>query len=298
MFFRPKFHQKMSFFCKFICLSFFLFFQLCHLVFSEPQFASSFCIKKSGSYTKNSLYWTNLSLAFSNLTSASSVRGFSNFTSGDGVDKVYALFYCRGDLKHADCRDCVETAITRILFECTNEKEAIVFFEECTFRFGNRSIFSLEEEDPNDWSYSKDMVPDKDQFNDVLTAAISDPINQAAFNKSSNGFATGITANSSTNQTVYCLAQCTPDILGNSCLKCLEAALGNLLDEGKTKMSLFMPSCQVMYSLAPFFDNGTAPSSSPVNPALDSPANAPSSRVSPQSRSNSMRPINLSTALI
>ncbi|CAO2815392.1 unnamed protein product [Amaranthus hypochondriacus] len=276
----------MSFFCKFVCLSFFLFFQLCYLVYSEPQFASSFCIEKSGTYTKNSLYRTNLNLAFSNLTSASSVRGFSNFTSGDGVDKVYALYYCRGDLKLADCRNCVETAITRILFECPNEKEAIVYFEECTFRYANRSIFSLEEEDPNDWSYSKDMVPDKDQFNDVLTAAISGPMNQAAFNKSCHGFATGITANSSTNQTVYSLAQCTPDILGTSCHECLEAALGNLLDEGKTKMSLFMPSCQVMYSLAPFFNNGTAPSSSPVSPAFDSPADAPSSKVSLQSRKN------------
>ncbi|XP_048492762.1 proline-rich receptor-like protein kinase PERK15 [Beta vulgaris subsp. vulgaris] len=123
------------------------------------------------------------------------------------------------------------------------------------------------------------MVSDKDEFNQVLTAAVSRPINQAAFNTSKGGFDTGITTNSSANVTLYCLAQCTPDILGIPCHKCLVAALGNLVDEGKTKMSLFMPSCQVMYSLAPFFTIGKrTPSSSPV-PTIDSPPNVPYAQV-------------------
>ncbi|XP_021736853.1 proline-rich receptor-like protein kinase PERK15 isoform X2 [Chenopodium quinoa] len=252
----------------------FLMFQLCYLGYSEPQFVSSFCIQKSGSYSKNSLYQDNLSLVFSNLTSAASIKGFANFTADEGVDKVYALFYCRGDLNLSDCSNCVETATSRIVYECPNKKEAIVFFEECTLRYANRSIFSLEEEDPNDWSYSEAMVSDKDQFNDVLTAAMSGPMNQAAYNSSKRGFSTGATTNSSANQTVYCLAQCTPDILGSPCHKCLLAALDNLIDEGRTKMSLFMPSCQVMYSLAPFFSIKQEPNSSPNDPGLKSPADA------------------------
>ncbi|KNA13430.1 hypothetical protein SOVF_117030, partial [Spinacia oleracea] len=264
-----------------------LVFQLCYLGSSKPQFASSFCIEKSGSYTKNSLYRTNLGLASSNLTSASSLRSFSNFTAGEGINRVYALFYCRGDLKLSDCRDCMETATSRIVLECPNEKEAIVFFEECTFRYANRSIFSLEEEEPNDWSFSETMVSDKDQFNDVLTAAMSGPINQAALNSSNRGFYTGVITNSSVNQTLYCLAQCTPDILGIPCRQCLLAALDNLIDEGKTKMSLFMPSCQVMYSLAPFFSIRNASRSTLHDPALNSPAVSPPPQVPPSSQRNS-----------
>ncbi|XP_056698856.1 proline-rich receptor-like protein kinase PERK15 isoform X2 [Spinacia oleracea] len=247
-----------------------LVFQLCYLGYSEPKFASSFCIENSGSYTKNSLYQTNLGFVSSNLTSASSLKRFSNFTTGKGINRVYALFYCRGDLKLSDCRECMETATSRIVLECSTQKEAIVFFEECTFRYANRSIFSLEEENPNDWSFSNTNVSDINQFNDELIAAMSGPMNQAAFNGSNRGFSTGITTNSSVNQSLYCLAQCTPDVLGNRCHQCLVAALGNLLYEGKTKMSLFMPSCQVMYSLDPFFSIGNASNSSQHDPALNS----------------------------
>lgn len=111
-------------------------------------------------------------------------------------------------------------------------------------------------------------------------------MNEAAYNSSKRGFSTGVITNSSANQTVYCLAQCTPDILGSPCHKCLLAALDNLIDEGRTKMSLFMPSCQVMYSLAPFFSIKQEPNSSPIDPGLKSPADEPSSQVPPPSGNN------------
>lgn len=269
-------HNKI---CIFIVL---LVLQLCNMGNSEPEFVSSFCMEKNGTYTSKSQYRNNLSVMFRNLTSASSRTGFSNFSVGEGLNKVYGLFYCRGDLNLSDCHGCVQTATSRIVFECPNEKEAIIFFDECTLRFANRSFFSIEEEQPNDWSYSDAMVSDKDQFNDVLTAAMNRPMNQAAFNTSNGGFATGITTNSSANLTLYSLAQCTPDILGTPCHKCLVEALGNLIDEGKTKMSLFMPNCQVMYSLDPFFNIGKRiPNSSPSYPTI-----APSSQVPSVSQSN------------
>ena len=59
---------------------------------------------------------------------------------------------------------------------------------------------------------------------------------------------------------------------GSPCHKCLVVALDNLVGEGKTRMSLFMPSCQVMYSLdTPSFNAGNGPISSPILTLPNSP---------------------------
>ncbi|KAJ8440034.1 hypothetical protein Cgig2_020522 [Carnegiea gigantea] len=94
---------------KLIIVLFFIFL-LCDHVSPQHKFFSSFFIEKSGLYTANSLYDNNLSLLLFNLTSAASARGFYNSTAGEGPDKVYGIFYCRGDLKSEDGHHCVQTA--------------------------------------------------------------------------------------------------------------------------------------------------------------------------------------------
>jgi len=57
------------------------------------------CVDKTGNYTLNSPYQSNLLAALSNLSTLSSSNSFANFTaSDDGKNRVYALYDCRDDL--------------------------------------------------------------------------------------------------------------------------------------------------------------------------------------------------------
>ncbi|XP_021739455.1 cysteine-rich receptor-like protein kinase 26 [Chenopodium quinoa] len=109
------------------------------------------CDDTKGTYTSNGTFSSNLKLAFSNLTTLSSSRIFSNITIGsDAADNVYALYDCRNDISLDLCHRCIEDAIKSILDLCNDQpKEAIVFYEECMLRYANRMIFSTMELTPN-----------------------------------------------------------------------------------------------------------------------------------------------------
>lgn len=69
------------------------------------------CQSDAGKYTQNETYAQNFNLVLSHLISNSSTTRFYNSTAGQGLDRVYALFYCRGDIGSDNCYDCVQGTV-------------------------------------------------------------------------------------------------------------------------------------------------------------------------------------------
>lgn len=57
------------------------------------------------------------------------------------------------------------------------------------------------------------------------------------------------------SETVYALAQCTPDLLDSQCSDCLDEAIGRIPAEarGKKEIILLQPSCNLRYETYRFY---------------------------------------------
>lgn len=250
-------------------------------VMSQPNFGNKFCYN-NGNYTLNSLYQTNLKLVLSNLAAKSSVSVFYNSTAGDLPDKVFALYNCRGDMSPNQCNDCVKAATGKILEVCPNQKEGIIWYQECMLRYANLFIFGLLDIETLAVQYTLANYSDPLRLELVRNATMERLTMQAAYN-STRGFATGVGVITSSD-TLYGLVQCTPDLLGKPCEICLRIALAEMSSQvgtGRVTSMIFMPSCVLHYSLGPFFANSTAPpvtSLPPPAPASVPPQTPPDSR--------------------
>ncbi|GAB4826757.1 hypothetical protein Ancab_033639 [Ancistrocladus abbreviatus] len=239
------------------------------------NFVNFFCLD-TGNYTRLSTYQENLRAVFSGLTTQASVKPFYNDTAGSGQDKVYGLYFCRYDISSELCRSCVAAARVSIQLNCPGRREAIAWYEECTLRYANRSIFSMEEVSPWAWWWSTTQVSDQGHFNNTVETTMTRLISQATEANSSRYFATG-EAEVSLFRNVYGLVQCTPDIDSTECKSCLETALNKteICCGWGTWAMVFLPSCQLRYDMAPFYlTEASSPAPLPSSP-LASPTLAP-----------------------
>ncbi|XP_021836224.2 cysteine-rich repeat secretory protein 4-like [Spinacia oleracea] len=158
---------------------------------------------------------------------------------------------CRGDLNEEQCHDCVETASNTIVESCPFQKEAIVWYEECMVRYANHPIFSFKDEGQFSYAWSVLNVSDPVQFGDVISETMDGLITQTAYNKTRRGYATS----SDQAENVYAFAQCTPDILGCRCERCLRVAfrnMGGCCGTARRLMEMYLPSCWLRYGQEPF----------------------------------------------
>lgn len=222
---------------------------LCQLnrVDAEVTFVSSTCVN-GANYTKNSIYEKNLNLLFSELSTKTSTHNFYNATSGKIPDKLYALYQCRTDVSAEICNECIIAATNQSVHSCPSAKEAYVWYEECMLRYANRSIFSSAETSPGPRVWSLRNVSNYDALAPVLAAKLDSVISRAAVATPFGHFATE-DGNWTLFDSVYCLAQCTPDIDGFHCKNCLTRALSTMINDYNTsiRVMVFYPSCQLRY---------------------------------------------------
>ncbi|KAK9675948.1 hypothetical protein RND81_11G043500 [Saponaria officinalis] len=215
-----------------------------------PNFIYSNC-QEQNSYISGSAFEVNLNdTLFDHLRPKASKVKFSNFTVGSGADRVNALFYCVGDVDAQTCQSCVDAAANKITDVCKSSKEGIVWFEECTLRYANRTIFSIDEERHYHLYYNHTGIVNEfrlDKYKAAFDNATDDLVTRAAYGKGNlSGFATKEVKLSS-SEVIRGLAQCTPDIVGPGCYKCLKTAL-RLRDTWAHTM-VFLPSCFFRYDL-------------------------------------------------
>ncbi|XP_057530605.1 cysteine-rich receptor-like protein kinase 8 [Amaranthus tricolor] len=228
-----------------------------------------YCPVNGLSYTAGSTFQVNLNTTlFTHLISNASRALFSTFSIGTGVDIVYVMYYCRGDASLKTCHKCVETAAGRILDVCRFLKQGIVWYKECTLRYANKTIFTINDEDLRVASpvYNTTQVLGNylDKYKSIFDTGMRNLIDQVANNVSlkPQGFAT-IRVNLSSLQTLRGVAQCAPMITGMSCERCLDAGL-RLMDLWTNSME-FLPACFIG------FDIYGLPASTPPPPSPSLP---------------------------
>ncbi|WJZ96111.1 hypothetical protein VitviT2T_014831 [Vitis vinifera] len=138
-------------------------------VLAQPDFLYHFCIEGVGNYTRNSTYKANLNTLLSSLPSDNAFDyGFYNFSAGQNSERVNAIGLCRVDLTPDACRSCLNDSSLQLTELCSNQKEAIGWYNNCMLQYSNRSIFSTEEDLPAFSMHNVNNVSNGDEFNQVL----------------------------------------------------------------------------------------------------------------------------------
>ncbi|XP_058197640.1 cysteine-rich receptor-like protein kinase 10 isoform X6 [Rhododendron vialii] len=256
---------------------------------ADPTYSYIECpnttLSTTSTYAPNSTYQTNLNTLFSVLSSNSNNAsdGFYNFTAGTSPpDVAYGLFLCRGDVSAAVCRDCVVYATGDAVQRCPGSKRVTIWYDECLLRYSNVSIFAAL--DTSFWGILSNTqnVTNATLFNEVLGEVMDDIANRASSDDSGKKFATG-QANYSPLQTVYGLAQCTPDISDSDCNTCLRNCISTFPSccDANQGARVLYPSCYVRYETYPFYNASVGAAPPPPSPVLPPPPPSTTSTSSP-----------------
>ncbi|XVF27796.1 hypothetical protein REPUB_Repub14bG0139800 [Reevesia pubescens] len=259
-----------------------------------------FCIDTSGNFTRNSTYETNLNRLFSSFSSnIANDYGFYNLSSGQGSDRVNSIALCRGDVGSGDCIGCINNAIDQLRNQCPNQKEAIIWYDNCMFRYSNRSIFGIVENGPSFYMWNMNNVTDVDAFNQALGTLMDNLKNNASSGTSLRKFATG-SAEVTAFQTVYALVQCTPDLSSIECNSCLSEAIRSIPQccDRKQGGRVIGPSCNFRFEIERFYNLTTADTPSPSAPPPTPPATPLSPPPSNETTSSTGKKSNSSRTII
>ncbi|KAK3431966.1 hypothetical protein EUGRSUZ_E04151 [Eucalyptus grandis] len=206
-------------------------------------------------FASNSTYRSNLNALLSSLSSAATnnSNGFANATAGkDALDRAYGLFLCRGDVSTATCGECVATATKDILQRCPDRRSSLIWYDECTLRYSDQSIYSVMETVPLETIPDTGDVAELDRFVHLLGEAMNVAAGRASGSESGKKFAV-VEASFTSSQKLYTLAQCSSDLKGSDCNTCLRAVIANL-PQGKRGGRSFTPTCTVRFELFPFYN--------------------------------------------
>ncbi|KAI9076979.1 hypothetical protein K1719_041055 [Acacia pycnantha] len=221
----------------------------------------------SKTFPADGAFQSDLTTVLSSLASANTEFYNTTFVSGGG-GTIYGLYMCRGDIVNNPtlCHQCVVKATQRLSSECRASKEAIIWYDECMIRYSNSSFFSTINTRPRLSLLTTGNVSNQANFMRTLYHVLNKTADESA--KPATGkkkYATG-TANFSRFQTVYCVAQCTPDLTRSDCRSCLSGVIGDFewCCNGKQGGRVLYPSCNVRYELYPFYRSEAA-SVSPTN---------------------------------
>ncbi|WJX59962.1 hypothetical protein P8452_45223 [Trifolium repens] len=219
---------------------------------ATPTYTTTHCTNKT-TYAPNTTFHTNLDILFyyfSNNISQSNGYFFS-ITGFNTDDAVGGLYLCRGDVTTTVCDQCLTAAVKEIRIRCPNQREALIWYDECFLRYTN-SYFAVDKIVPranfDDGNISSGV--DFERFNRSLHGLLNDLVTEAAASLQSKKFAAGETAVTESMK-LYGLVQCTNELTNSDCGTCLRNAIGTL-PNGKQGARALLPSCNVRYQLYPF----------------------------------------------
>ncbi|VVB10328.1 unnamed protein product [Arabis nemorensis] len=226
-------------------------------------------------YSKNSIYYSNLKSLLSSLSSTDRVFsiGFYSTVAGQSPDAVYGLFKCRGDMSPEVCHNCVDFIAKDIRSRCPERKQGIIWYDQCMLRYADQNFF-LDSSLQNGTTglvlanTSKISVSQQDRFSDLVLSTLNKAATEA---QNSSRKLNARKANFTAFQTLYVMVQCTPDLQGQDCLRCLQHIITQL-PTNRTGASLMVPSCSLRYELYPFYNSTALRSTQPLSPPISFPS--------------------------
>ncbi|XP_010431834.1 PREDICTED: cysteine-rich receptor-like protein kinase 26 [Camelina sativa] len=238
-----------------------------------PLKLNQICSNVTGNFTVNTPYAVNLDRLISSLSSLRhNDNGFYNISVGDSDGKVNSISQCRGDVKPEDCINCIAVAGKRLVTLCPVQKEAIIWYDKCTVRYSNRTIYERLEIYPQaSITGTRNFTGDRGGWEKSLRGLLEGLKDRASvIGRSKKNFVVGETSGPSF-QTLYGLVQCTPDVSEEDCSYCLSQGIAKIPNCCDMKMGSYVlsPSCILAYATWRFYYpvNIDEPSSVPATPS-------------------------------
>ncbi|XP_028787881.1 cysteine-rich repeat secretory protein 38-like [Neltuma alba] len=258
------------------------------------------CSLGKGTYTNSSVFHTNLNALLSNVAFDTKIDyGFCNSSYGENPNKVNAIGLCRGDVKPETCRSCLKNATMILPKQCPNQMEAFGCYDFSTGEVARvhkrgfwfepwKNHFEEELYDGDMWQYkvaceiatrgdevvtcgSEEKAQDAEKYTKALDDLMESLKGKAAAGDSRVKVAMG-NATAAPNETVFGLAQCTPEFSQQDCEDCLRKAISDIpiCCQNRIGGRVIKLSCNLRFEKGQFYDSIQL---SPIPPAL-----APSSR--------------------
>lgn len=246
----------------------------------DPTYLYHFC-PNTTTFTRNSVYQSNLNLLLSNISSNATrgnkfLNGFYIATVGQEPNKVYGMFLCRGDQTTSACKNCVNFATSDVTRRCPVEKETVIWYDECLLRYSNDFFFSTMSTEPIIMlSNSQNVTKDPSNTTKILDQEVWNLMNKTSNEALDSPKMFGTAKENSTDfQTLYSLAQCSPDLSRGDCSSCIRQAIPNLVTCCSEKQGgrVLYPSCNIRYELYRFYDETLTPAPTPMPAPFPSPS--------------------------
>ncbi|XP_066367711.1 cysteine-rich receptor-like protein kinase 25 [Miscanthus floridulus] len=152
---------------------------------------------------------------------------------------------------------------------CPGQKSATLIYDACQLRHSNASFFGAVEASMVVWLANSQNATQQEQFTALLGALMGNVTGRTAYS-SLRMFAVGSAA-VTPFVNVYGMAQCTRDLAGDDCNRCLAGAVSFIPNccDGRQGARIVYPSCSIRFEVYPFYNLQAAE-------AAMSPAPAPS----------------------
>ncbi|KAF8399105.1 hypothetical protein HHK36_014971 [Tetracentron sinense] len=248
----------------FLSLFSFLFFLSGHLAVAYEESRWDEC-GDGTTYTPNSTFSANLGQALDNLRNNTALTGFNATTVTNGTDPVTALALCRATLTPLECKTCVEAAALGIRQRCPNQTVAAIWYSFCMLRYSTINFLNTPDTTIALALYDTRNVPQPDSYNrraKVLMQNLS-----VTAGDSDKRYGLGRTRVSDT-ETIYSYVECTRDLRGQDCTRCLLLATNRVESccPGKWAVWITTPSCGIQFNLDPTYNDLLTAPEIPTDP--------------------------------
>ncbi|KAI3698080.1 hypothetical protein L6452_31192 [Arctium lappa] len=241
---------------------------------AQPEYLYYFC-RNDSTYTPNSRYARNLYTTISSLPNTNTGYGFYNFSVAQGPDTANAISLCRGDVEPGMCRSCLNDSVVQLRQVCPNQREAIVYYDNCLLRYSNATILGNNDMDKDVvYMWNNNNASNKAQFNADLRLLMNQLRSKAAAGGSLLKFATANTSGPDFS-TIYGLAQCVPFLSEQQWNTCLESAINQIPSccDGKLGGRVLTANCNFRFEIYQFANTTSVlpPPPSPPSPPPSPP---------------------------
>ncbi|GKV42307.1 hypothetical protein SLEP1_g49720 [Rubroshorea leprosula] len=185
---------------------------------------------------------------------------------------------------------CISNATAELRNRCPNQKEAVLWYDDCMFRYSNAAI-KAESFHPNFNMSDKNNVLNVSAFNSALDTLPYNLTNRAASGSSLRKFAKR-TATAPPSYTIYALVQCIPYLSQQLCSHCLSQSFTQIPACCNRKQGgrVAGTSCNLRFETYSFY-NASADGPSSLQPP-------PATILSPPSNSTTLVPRKAESTLI
>ncbi|PIA50794.1 hypothetical protein AQUCO_01200206v1 [Aquilegia coerulea] len=206
----------------------------------------------SFNYSSGSPFDKNLNTLFNQLSTKVPPTGFGQSSVGGSQETAHGLALCRGDVSTADCKSCVSTATAEIKNRCTNDKAAVIWYDACLLRYSNVNFLGSIDSENKFYLYNTQNVSDIESFNGITREFLSRLTDKAY--RTQKLFATDEMNLDNKIDKLYGLVQCTRDLSGLQCKRCLDNAISEFPNccDSRRGGRVITGSCNFRYELYPF----------------------------------------------